>query len=59
MMETRVFMVIRTASDGLTVTLTPTEPDLPAEGVVAAVRIPGAIPASDTVLHFPGASVRG
>lgn len=57
MMESRVFVVIRSDVTGLTLTLTPIEPDFPAPGVVAAFRVPGAMPAGETVLHIPGASV--
>lgn len=57
MMESRVFVVIRAVEDGLTVTLTPLDPEYPAPGVVAAFRVPGAIPSGETVLHVPGATV--
>lgn len=57
MMETRVFVVISEDDDGLTLTLTPIEPDFPADGIVAAFRVPGAIAAGETTLHFPSASV--
>lgn len=56
MMESRVFVVVREAEDGLTLTLTHVEPDFPADGVVAAFRVPGAI-AGETVLSIPGGSV--
>lgn len=58
MMETRVFIVVREVADGLTITLTPSDPAYPATGVVAAFRVPGAIPDGETVLHLPGASVQ-
>lgn len=57
MIETRIFVVIRTVADGLTLTLTNIDPAYPAEDVVAAFRVPGAVTATDTVLHFPSASV--
>lgn len=57
MMERRLFVVVREVADGLTLTLTAIEPEYPAEGVVAAFRVPGAAPLSDTVLSIPGGSV--
>ena len=56
MIESRLFVVVRQADEGLTLTLTHLEPAFPDEGVVAAFRVPGAI-AGETVLHFPSASV--
>lgn len=56
MIENRVFVVIRTVDDGITLTLTPVDPPFPAPGVVAAFRVPGAI-AGETVVHIPGGAV--
>lgn len=56
MIENRLFVVIREVEDGLTLTLTKIDPPFPAESVVAAFRVPGAIEA-ETVLHIPGGSV--
>jgi hypothetical protein len=56
MMEARIFVVIRTTPDGLRLCLTPTEPDFPSAGVVAALRMTGAID-GPTEIVLPGASV--
>ena len=57
MMEYRLFVVIREVDDGLTLTFTNIDPPFPAEGVVAAFRVPGAVDRIGTVLHIAGASV--
>lgn len=56
MNERRLFLIIRKAEDGLTVTVTPIQPSQQPEAV-AVIRTVGDV-AGETTLHFPGASVR-
>jgi len=56
MIERRIFLIIREAEDGLIVTVTPIQPVEQPEAV-AVIRTVGDV-AAETVLHFPGASVR-
>lgn len=56
MMERRLFLIVRQAEDGLTITVTPTQPsEQPA--AIAIIRTVGDV-AAETTLHFPGAAVR-
>lgn len=56
MNERRLFLIIREAEDGLTVTVTPIQPNEQPEAL-AVIRTVGDVGA-ETVLHFPGAAVR-
>ena len=56
MMETRVFAVLKAEESGLVLCLSNAEPDFPAEGVIAVLRVPGAI-SGLTEISLPGASV--
>lgn len=56
MNERRIFLIIRTAEDGLTVTVTPVQPAEQPEAL-AVIRTVGDV-ATETTLYFPGAAVR-
>ena len=56
MRERRLFLIIRETDDGLTVTVTPSQPAEQPEAV-AVIRTVGDV-AGETTLHFPGAAVR-
>lgn len=56
MNERRLFLIIRQADDGLTLTVTPIQP-AEQPSALAVIRTVGDVPA-ETTLHFPGASVR-
>ena len=56
MNERRIFLIIRQAEDGLTVTITPIQP-VEQPQALAVIRTVGDV-AAETTLHFPGASVR-
>ncbi|MFZ4165173.1 hypothetical protein [Brevundimonas sp. NPDC058933] len=56
MNERRIFLIIRTAEDGLTVTVTPVQPAEQPDAV-AVIRTVGDV-AVETTLHFPGAVIR-
>lgn len=56
MNERRIFLIIREADDGLTVTITPIQPIEQPEAV-AVIRTVGDV-AAETTLHIPGGSVR-
>lgn len=56
MNERRLFLIIRQAEDGLTVTVTPIQPVEQPEAI-AVIRTVGDV-AAETILHFPGAAVR-
>lgn len=56
MNERRIFLIIRQAQDGLTITVTPVQPAEQPDAV-AIIRTVGDV-AAETVLHFPGAAVR-
>lgn len=56
MNERRIFLIIRKAEDGLTVTVTPSQPAEQPDAV-AVIRTVGDV-AAETTLHFPGAVVR-
>ncbi|MNQ28499.1 hypothetical protein D3C85_417920 [compost metagenome] len=56
MNERRIFLIIREATDGLTVTVTPIQPAEQPEAI-AVIRTVGDV-AAETTLHFPGAAIR-
>lgn len=56
MMERRLFLIVRQAEDGLTITVTPIQPAEQPDAI-AIIRTVGDI-AAETTLHFPGAAVR-
>lgn len=56
MIERRIFLIIRHADDGLTVTITPIQPAEQPEAI-AVIRTVGDV-AQETTLHFPGAAIR-
>ncbi|MNY60483.1 hypothetical protein D3C86_1970420 [compost metagenome] len=56
MMERRLFLIVRQAEDGLTITVTPIQPTDQPEAI-AIIRTVGDV-AAETTLHFPGAAVR-
>lgn len=56
MMERRLFLIVREAEDGLTITVTPVQP-VEQPDAIAVIRTVGDI-AAETTLHFPGAAFR-
>lgn len=56
MNERRIFLIIRAAEDGLTVTVTPVQP-VEQPDAIAVIRTVGDV-AAETTLRFPGAAVR-
>lgn len=56
MNERRIFLIVRVVDNGLTITVTPLQPTEQPDAL-AVVRTVGEV-AQETVLHFPGASVR-
>lgn len=56
MNERRLFLIFRTVEGGMDVTITPKQPAEQPDAL-AVIRTVGDV-ATETVLHFPGASVR-